>query len=287
VKRLLMLTAAALVLLLPASSSAATVSVKIVPGGAFSPAKATVDSGDTVEWTNNTAVNRQIVADEGNFASSTLKPGQSYSFTFRAAGTYAYHDGLHPAVKGSVTVQGPPPAVTLDLGAPIVTYGNSTTLTGKISTGDSGETVTITSRPEGASAQQAATVTTGSGGSFSATVKPTIQTDYTATWKSTQSQTASVQVRPRVRLTHYTATKLFTRATSSISYEGHIVYLQRLTGVGWITVKRLTLGPNSGRIFKAPHIRGYRTYRVVLTASQAGNGYMNSWSNAARVRYRR
>jgi len=284
---MLMLAAATLVLVLPASSSAATITVKIVPGGAFSPAKVTVDSGDVVEWTNNTAVNRQVVADEGGFASPILKPGQSYSFTFKTAGSYAYHDALHPASKGSVAVQGPPPAVTLDIGAPIVTYGNSTTLTGKISTGDSGQTVTITSRPEGASSQQVATVTTGSDGSFTVTVKPTIQTDYVATWKSTQSQMASVQVRPRVRLTHYTSTRLFAKVSSSVSYQGRVVYLQRLSSVGWITVKRLTLGPNSGRIFAAPHIRGYRTYRVVLTASQAGAGYMNSWSNAARVRYRR
>jgi plastocyanin len=286
-KRLLTLAAATLVLVLPASSSAATVSVKIVPGGAFSPAKVTVDSGDVVQWTNNTAVNRQIVADEGGFASSTLKPGQSYSFTFKTAGTYAYHDALHPAAKGSVVVQGPPPAVTLDVGAPIVTYGGSTTLTGKISTGESGQTVTITAHPEGASAQQVTTATTGTDGSFSVTVKPAIQTDYTATWKSTQSQMASVQVRPRVRLVHYTSTRLSAKVASSISYAGHVVYLQRLSSVGWITVKRLTLGPSSGRIFTAPHHRGYRTYRVVLTASQAGTGYMNSWSNAARVHYRR
>ena len=132
-KRILMLAAATLVLVLPASSSAATISVKIV-GNAFQPAKITVDSGDVVQWTNNTSANRQVVADEGGFASPTLKPGQSYSFTFKTAGSYAYHDALHPGAKGSVTVQGPPPAVTLDIGAAIVTYGNSTTLTGKIST---------------------------------------------------------------------------------------------------------------------------------------------------------
>jgi len=285
-KRILMLAAATLVLVLPASSSAATISVKIV-GNAFQPAKITVDSGDVVQWTNNTSANRQVVADEGGFASPTLKPGQSYSFTFKTAGSYAYHDALHPGAKGSVTVQGPPPAVTLDIGAPIVTYGNSTTLTGKISTGESGQSVTITSRPEGASSQQVATVTTGSDGSFSFVVKPTIQTDYVATWKNTQSQAASVNVRPRVRLTHYTATRLFVKVASSLSYQGHLMYIQRLSSVGWVTVKRVTLGPNSGRIFTAPHIRGYRTYRAVLTASQAGTGYMNSWSNAARVRYRR
>lgn len=285
-KRILMLAAAALVLALPASGSAATISVKIV-SGAFQPASLSISSGDVVQWTNNTSVNRQVVADDGSFVSSTLKPGQTYSFTFKAAGSYAYHDGLHPSVKGSVAVKGPPPEVTLDVGAPILTYGKSTSLTGKISSGASGESVTITAHPEGASAQSVATVTTGSDGSFSTTVKPAIQTDYTATWKSTTSQMASIQVRPLVRLTHFTSTRLFAKVTSSISYQGHIVYLQRASRVGWVTVKRLLLGPSSGRIFKAPHHRGYRTYRVVLVASQAGTGYMNSWSNSARVRYRR
>jgi plastocyanin len=285
-KRLLMLAAAALLLALPASGSAATVSVKIVPG-AFQPASVSIASGEVVQWTNSTSVNRQIVADDGNFVSSIMKPGQTFSFTFKTAGTYAYHDGLHPSLKGIVGVKGPPPEVTLVTGAAILTYGSSTTLTGKISSGDSGESVTITADPEGASAQQVATATTTTGGSFSVSVKPTIQTDYTATWKSTASQIASIQVKPLVRLTHYTATRLFAKVSSSISYQGHIVYLQRLSSVGWVTVKRLVLGPSSGRIFAAPHHRGYRTYRIVLTASQAGTGYMNSSSNSARVRYRR
>ena len=285
-KRLLMLVGAMLVLALPASASAATVPVKITTTG-FDPSPLTVSSGDAVQWTNSTSSLRQVVADEGSFASPILKPGQTFGFTFKTAGTYAYHDGLHPSLKGTLTVKGPPPEVTLDVGAPILTYGRSTTLTGKVSSGDSGESVTITAHPEGASAQQVTTATTTSGGAFSVTVKPTIQTDYSATWKGTTSQLASVQVRPFVRLTHYTSTRLFAKVSSSISYQGHTVYLQRLSPVGWVTVKSYVLGPNSGRIFTAPHHRGYRTYRIALTATQAGVGYMNSWSNSARVRYRR
>src|SRR5205085_2115365 len=159
-KRLLILAAAALVLALPASSSAATVSVKIV-AGAFDPANVTVSAGDTVTWTNATSGNHQIVSDEGTFASGTLQPGQSYSFTFKAAGKFGYHDGLHPLIKGSVTVTGPPPEVTLGASSPIVTYGGSTAVSGKVSSGDSSEAVTITARPFGAaSVQQVATVTT-------------------------------------------------------------------------------------------------------------------------------
>ena len=285
-KRLLMLVGATLVLALPASGSAATSQVKITTTG-FTPPTLSVASGDAVQWTNSTSTNRQVVADEGSFASPILKPGQTYGFTFKTAGSYAYHDGLHPSLKGTVTVKGPPPEVTLDVGKPILFYGNSTTLTGKISSGNSGETVTITSHPQGASAQQVTTATTTSGGAFTATVKPTIQTDYSATWKNTTSQLASIQVRPLVRLTHYSSTRLFAKVSSSISYQGHIVYLQRLSKVGWVTIKSYRLGANSGRLFKAPHHRGYRTYRIALTATQAGPGYMNSWSNAARVHFSR
>lgn len=277
--------AAALVLALPASSSAATASVKIIPTG-FEPAATSVASGDAVTWTNTTAGNHQVVSDEGNFVSGILRPGQSYSFTFKAAGKYAYHDGLHPARTGSVTVTGPPPEVTLGADLPAVTYGNSTDIAGKVSSGDSGDSVVITARPVGSSSQSVATVTTGAGGNFSYSVKPTIQTTYTATWKGATSQSVTIQVRPRLSLSHYTATKLFARASSSISYEGHFVFLQRRASGAWITVKRLTLGPRSGRLFKAPHVRGTRTYRVYLSPGQAGTGYLDSSSNAVRVRYR-
>jgi plastocyanin len=286
-RRMLMLVGAALVLALPASSSAATVSVKIV-AGAFDPANVTVASGDTVTWTNTTSGNHQIVSDNGTFASGTLTPGQSYSFTFKAADKYGYHDGLHPLIKGAVTVTGPPPAVTLATASSLVTYGGSTTLTGKTSTGNSGDSVAITSQPFGVgSIQQVATVTTGAGGNFSFAVKPSIRTQYTATWKTATSQPVTVQVRPKVSLTRFTTTRLFAKVRSSLSYAGHFVLLQRRTSVGWMTVRRLVLGPGSGRLFKAPHVRGTRRYRVYLSRGQAGSGYTASWSNAVRVHFSR
>ena len=110
-RRLFFPLAAALVLALPASGSAATISVKIV-SGTFAPAHVTVNAGDTVSWTNNTNNNHQIVSDDANFVSPVLKAGQTYAYTFKAAAKYAYHDSLHPTIKGSVTVTGPPPAVT-------------------------------------------------------------------------------------------------------------------------------------------------------------------------------
>ena len=288
-KRLLILAAAALVLVLPASSSASTTTVKIVPGtpAAFQPASATVSAGDAVQWTNTTNVDRQIVGDGGNFVSPTLKPGQSYSFTFKAADTYAYHDALHPAVKGSVTVKGPPPDVTLGDDTAVVTYGRSTTISGKTTGGNAGDTVTITSQPLGGSTQSVGTATTGADGSFTFTVKPTILTTYTATWKGTTSQSVAVQVRPHLTLAHFTARRLYVTVQSSVSHAGNRVFIQRRASAGWITVLRVRLGPNSGRFFEAPHHRGNRWYRAYLTLGQAGAGYIDSTSNSVRVHYRR
>ena len=289
-KQLLIAVAAGLMLALPAPGSAAsTTTVKIVPGSpnaAFQPASVTVAAGDTVQWTNTTNVDRQVVADQGNFVSPILKPGQSFSFRFRAADTYAYHDALHPAVKGSITVKGPPPTVTLSVDTAVVAYGKTTTLSGQTTGGNAGDSVTITAQPLNGSTQSVGTATVGSDGSFTYTVKPTILTTYTATWNGSTSQSLAIQVRPRVTLAHLTAKRLYVKVRASVPHAGHYVFIQRRTSAGWLTVQRLKLGPNSGRYFTAPHLRGNRWYRAYLSLGQAGPGYVDATSNSVRVHYR-
>src|SRR5438552_4928921 len=188
-RRVLLVAAAALVLAVPAGLQAATTTVKIT-ATAFSPKTVTVGLGDTVRWGNIDTANHQIVAINGAFASPILKPNETYSFAFKAAGSYRYHDALHPAHVGTVTVKGPPPSVTLGAGAPILVYGTETTLTGTVSNGLANEPVTITDQPYGSqSEQQVATVMTGTGGGFAFTVQPSILTTYAAHWKSASSQT--------------------------------------------------------------------------------------------------
>ena len=106
-KRALFSIAAVLVLALPASSSAATISVKI-GATTFNPKTVTVNQGDSVEWVNVDKVNHQLVANNGAFASSILKPAAKYTFTFNAAGTFHYHDALKPSLTGTVVVKGRP-----------------------------------------------------------------------------------------------------------------------------------------------------------------------------------
>lgn len=73
---------------------------------AFSPAQITVTKGTTVTWTNNDTTAHTIVETDGKNGpnSSTVNPGNSYTFTFNEAGTYQYHCSIHPQMTGSVTV---------------------------------------------------------------------------------------------------------------------------------------------------------------------------------------
>src|SRR5262245_62982987 len=246
-RRLLFSIVALTLLSLPLSSSgfAATTQVNMT-ASAFSPKNPTINYGDTVTWKNIGKTNHQIVANNGSFASGLLRPGQSYTYTFKAAGKYGYHDALKPSLAGTVNVKGLPPAVTLGVSAPIITYGEQTQLTGTVNNGQPNEAVTVMTQPYGSSVQALATVMTGAGGQFAFTIGPTIYTTYNVSWKGANSQTVIVQVRPKLTLTR-SGSRLVERTIGTLSYAGHHVFLQRHSQFGqWVTVGKLKLGPLGG-----------------------------------------
>jgi plastocyanin len=88
-----------------AAAEAATRAVTIkIADFDFGPAVVTVPVGTAVTWTNNDDDAHSIVANDKTFRSAPLDTGESYSFTFQAAGTYVYHCGLHPQMVGKVVV---------------------------------------------------------------------------------------------------------------------------------------------------------------------------------------
>jgi plastocyanin len=91
----------------PAGAPAAplTASVRLA-GAQFAPATVTVGVGGTVTWSNDDASKHTVTADNGSFDSGTLNSGGSYSFTFTAAGTYAYGCDFHGNMRGTVIVTG-------------------------------------------------------------------------------------------------------------------------------------------------------------------------------------
>lgn len=76
----------------------ATVSI----GENFGPRTVTVRVGGTVTWTNNDDEAHTATGD--GFDSGNLNPGQTYSQTFRSAGTYDYVCSYHPDMTGAVRV---------------------------------------------------------------------------------------------------------------------------------------------------------------------------------------
>ena len=68
----------------------------------FNPPTLNIQKGETVVWTNKDAVVHTVTSD--SFASGTLNPGDSFSYTFSSEGLYDYHCSLHPQMKGEITV---------------------------------------------------------------------------------------------------------------------------------------------------------------------------------------
>ena len=65
----------------------------------------TVPVGATVTWTNDDDIPHTIVAVDKSFRSKVLDTGESYSFTFTAAGSFAYFCSIHPQMTGKVIVK--------------------------------------------------------------------------------------------------------------------------------------------------------------------------------------
>jgi len=290
-KLLLPLVAVAALVVGAAPATTASTATKTVQirRSSFVNATVTIKTGDTVKWTNVDTQNHQVVSNNGSFVSPILGPGKSYSHRFDAAGTYHYHDGLNSAVKGTVKVTGPPPAVTIGASLPIIVYGQSVTLSGTVSSGNANETVTIWAQPyPQTSLQQLATLKTAAGGTWQLVLSPApkILTTYQARWQGRTSIDVGVQVRPRIRLS-YRNGRFYTAVQSATSHARKFVLAQRLSRFGqWVTVKKVRLGGRSTAAFRATLPKGRSRIRVAMSVNQAGAGYLAGYSPTITVRRR-
>jgi plastocyanin len=270
-----------------AAGVAATSTITIRSTG-FSPSSVTVNHGDKVYFKNSDKVDHQVVADDGSLASPILHANQSWtSGALNTAGSFRYHDGLHPNLAGRITVKGPPPAVTLALSVPIVDYGTQITLSGTVSSGAANESVELDSQPWGqASPTQLAIVKTGTGGAYSFNVTPSLYTTYVARWKNVASSSVVAQVAPKIRLLPGGQGYMKAIVSSPVSLWNHHLYLQRLSQFGqWVNIAPLTLGQLNGRLFRPVSYlpKGVSKIRVFLTVNQAGNGLLAAHSGTQTI----
>src|SRR5262249_42514146 len=154
----LILLAGAVAMLAAAPAPAKTVTVDISQVG-FVPGSVTLQTGDSVTWTNKDTVNHQVVCTKCPFTSPVLPPGQT--FTFTKADKFTVVDPLNKNKRGTVTVTQAPTTVSLAPSPRVMTYGGATTLSGALSTGQANQKVDVLAQACGESASKVvATVTT-------------------------------------------------------------------------------------------------------------------------------
>ena len=83
-----------------------------VTSAGFSPETVTIKAGETVKWTNNDTADHHVASSVHPshllypaLNLGVVKPKASVMLKFPTAGTYKYHDHLHPSLSGVVVVQ--------------------------------------------------------------------------------------------------------------------------------------------------------------------------------------
>ena len=89
----------------PSSATPVTGNAVTIQNFAFAPANLQVKVGTTVTWTNNDTAPHTVTFRDGSLtSSSTLRQGDTYSYTFTKTGTFSYYCDFHPYMVGQVVV---------------------------------------------------------------------------------------------------------------------------------------------------------------------------------------
>jgi plastocyanin len=294
-RRLILLAAVALVAISAGSAVAKTVTVTITKNGPV-PGAISIAQGDTVQFTNSDTVAHQVAFKSTTGVTCTanplvVQPGASGSCTFATAGSYTYDD---PNVKGNtfrgtITVTAAAASLSLTAKPLTVVYGGSSVLSGVLSTQKTGETIDVLAQQCGASAaSKLTTVTSTTGGAFTTTVKPLMNTAYTAKDKSLSSAAVTVRVRPSMRLVKVAAHRYTLRVSAASSLAGKYASFQRFNGTlhRWVAVKAVQLKAGTAgsptvvsRASFRSSVRSGLRVRATLPQPQVGTCYAPGTSN--------
>jgi plastocyanin len=282
-RKLSLLLAAAAFFCVPALAQAATVTIT---AAGFVPAALTVDPNETVIVTNVDTADHQLKSDKkAGVASPVLHTGQSYSFSFAKDGKYTVQDSVRNA-KLTITVRKPAAAANANANLTIaastlqLVFGSRTMLSGTLSTRQAGQNVDVMAQAYGDHGfRKLATVVTGTGGTWSYTVKPTIRTAYKVQSGKAASPELALGVRPLVTFHVLAGNRFSTKAVAARSFAGKLLQFQRRSSFGqWVTLKRVKLNASSAAIFKANVPRGTSKLRIAMSVNQAGAGYLGGIS---------
>jgi plastocyanin len=281
----------------PAAAASKTVSITHT---GYSPTSVSITVGDAVVFTNSDTVAHTVRFNPrtgircSRAIPLVLQPGQSASCTFGSAGTFNFSDPAHKGknFRGTVSVA-KASELSLALAPGVALYGRKVTLSGTLASKQAGESLEVLAKQCGQSAStRIASVTTTTGGAFSYQAQPLKNTVYTVKFKSFTSNTATVKVRPRLRLGKVAPHRYSLRVFAAQSFAGKYATFQRyrLALRRWVTVKRVPLRANGTGVaptvitsakFRSGIKAGLRV-RVVLGQTQVGSCYLAGRSNTIR-----
>ena len=179
-------------------------------------------------------------------------------------------------------------AITLSISTATAIARHPVTLSGRVASGRSNESVAVYAQRYGSgSFALVTTVLTDAGGAWTVIVRPAIGTTYKAVWNGSTTSTVGVAVRPAVSLRTLERRRLATHVAAARSFAGRVVQLQRhLLSGRWVTISRARLNGSSNAIFHPQLKRGRWTLRVAISVNQAGGGYLAGFSPWLTVRRR-
>lgn len=298
-RKMILLAAVTALAVAVSSAAAKTVTVTITKNG-YVPNSVAISQGDTVQFMNSDTVAHQVTfkSTAGVTCSPNplvLQPGANGSCTFQNAGNYSYSDpnAKGNTFRGTVTVTAAPASLSLTAKPVLVIYGSPVLLAGKLSTQQTGQNVDVLAQQCGApSATKTATVQTTTGGVYSATVKPLMNTAYTTKFKAVASSVVTVRVRPRLRLARVAPHRYTLRVFGATSFAGKYASFQRYNSTlrRWVAVRTVLLKANSTGVaptvitagsFRSSVPGGLRV-RVTLGQAQVGSCYAPGLSNTIR-----
>jgi plastocyanin len=295
-RRYILLAGIAVLALTVGSAAAKTVTVTITKNG-YVPNSATIAQGDTVQFTNSDTVVHQVTFKTTTGITCTpnplvVQPASSGTCTFQSAGTYTYSDpnSKGNTFRGTITVAAPPATLSLTVKPLIVAYGGSSVVSGVLSTQQVGDSVDVLAQQCGAaSATKLITVQTTTGGVYTTTAKPLMNTAYTAKDKALTTTAISVSVWPIIRLTRVGLRRFTLRVTAASSFSGRYASFQRYNGAlrRWVAVKPVLLKASSAGI--APTVVSTASFRATVASrlriratlpqAQVGSCYAPATSN--------
>jgi plastocyanin len=298
-RKLLVLPLAVLALVVAGVAAGAASKTVTISHTGFSPAAVSINTGDTVVFKNTDTVVHTVAfkSTTGMHCSAAvplvIAAGKSAGCTFSTAGKFNFSDPTHnkKGFHGTVTVSAPlVSSLTVTPGA--VVYGDKSTISGTLASGQSGQSVQVHAVYCGTTKSKlVATVTTTSGGAFTYQAQPPRKTEYTLSNKGATAA-ATVGVKPSLTLKKVKRHHYLVSVTAATSFSGKVVTFQRFRSKlhRWVKVKRVVLETSTAGT--APTVtttakfrsglKAHQRVRASLGPKQVGACYLAARSKAIR-----